>query len=205
MTKEKRAAVLTPTEFRRVVAVTQTTRHATRNIALLFFSFGLGLRVKELAALRVSDVLQGDSELRAEIFLTTRHTKGGKQRSVYLASKHTRDALSAYLEVRLKDECPLAPKSALFKSAKGGAFSANTLQMLFKHLFTLAGLDAASSHSGRRTFATSLIEKGVDIKAVSTLMGHQSVSMTARYVDDNPARLQRICQELSFGVERVRR
>ncbi|MBK7616330.1 MAG: tyrosine-type recombinase/integrase [Burkholderiales bacterium] len=57
-----------------------------------------------------------------------------------------------------------------------------------------------SSHSGRRTFATSLIEGGVDIKAVSTLIGHSTVSMTARYVDDNPIRLRRFCEKISVGV-----
>lgn len=48
--------------------------------------------------------------------------------------------------------------------------------------------------------ATNLIEKGVDIKAVSTLMGHASVAMTARYVENNPVRLKRICQDVSIGL-----
>ncbi len=203
MTTEKKAAVLTDAEFRRVLAVTRTTRHANRNVALLFFSFGLGLRVKELATLRIADVLQPGGELRDEILLTSRHTKGGKQRAIYLANKDARRALADYMKERSKDGLPLNTKSALFKSGKGGAFTPNTLQMLFKHLFLMAGIAAASSHSGRRTFATSLIERGVDIKAVSTLMGHQSVSMTARYVDDNPVRLRLICQDLRFGVERT--
>lgn len=63
---------------------------------------------------------------------------------------------------------------------------------MFKRLYLAAGIEGASSHSGRRTFATRLIEKGVDIKAVSVLMGHSSVAMTARYVEDNPERLRMI-------------
>ena len=74
------------------------------------------------------------------------------------------------------------------------------MQMLFKRMYRWAGLDHASSHSGRRTFATSLIERGVDIKAVASLMGHSTVAMTARYVDDNPIRLRRVCEEVSIGV-----
>ena len=74
------------------------------------------------------------------------------------------------------------------------------MQMLFKRMYRWAGLDEASSHSGRRTFATSLIEHGVDIKAVSTLMGHSSLAMTARYVDKNPMRLRKICEEINLGV-----
>jgi integrase/recombinase XerD len=41
-----------------------------------------------------------------------------------------------------------------------------------------------------------LIEKGVDIKAVSTLMGHASLEMTARYVEDNPVRLKQISADV---------
>ncbi|WP_395824781.1 tyrosine-type recombinase/integrase [Collimonas sp.] len=52
------------------------------------------------------------------------------------------------------------------------------------------------SHSGRRIFATTLIEKGVGINAVSTLMGHSSVSMTSQYVENNPTRLKQICTDL---------
>jgi len=70
------------------------------------------------------------------------------------------------------------------------------LQQLFHRIYDLARLPGASSHSGRRTFATNLIEKGVDIKAVSTLMGHSSIAMTAQYVEDNPKRLKLISSEI---------
>ena len=69
---------------------------------------------------------------------------------------------------------------------------------LFSQLYKQAGIIGASSHSGRRSFATKLIERGVDIKAVSRLMGHASISMTAQYVEDNPVRLKRIAEELNF-------
>jgi len=47
-----------------------------------------------------------------------------------------------------------------------------------------------------RAFATTLIEKSLDINAVSTLMGHASIAMTAQYVEDNPVRLKQICTGL---------
>lgn len=126
-------------------------------------------------------------------------TKGGKQCPVYLANKQARKALSDYLHARAGAERvkPL-PNAPLFRSGKAGAFTPNTMQMLFKRLFVAASLPDASSHSGRRTFATSLIERGIDIKAVSKLKGHGSISMSAKYAEDNPVRLHRISEEVQL-------
>lgn len=201
MTQEKKAPILTKSQFRQVVATARTHEQANRNVALLYFSVALGLRAKEMSQLLVGDVLMSDGTIKDEVLLRRTTTKGRKQRLVYLTNKDVRKSLSAYLDERRRTEAiALHPQTPLFKSRKGGAFTPNTMQMLFKRLYKNAGLDEASSHSGRRTFATSLIERGVDIKAVSTLMGHASVSMTARYVDDNPMRLKRICEDVSTGV-----
>jgi integrase/recombinase XerD len=199
--QEKKAPVLTQVQFKQVVATARTSDQANRNVALLYFSAALGLRAKEMSQLQVRDVVTVDGKIKDEVLLTRATTKGGKQRLVYLTNKDVRKALTAYLEDRRSDESmPPHPSSALFRSRKGGGFSPNTMQMLFKRMYRAAGLDHASSHSGRRTFATSLIERGVDIKAVSSLMGHSTVAMTARYVDDNPVRLRRVCEEVSIGV-----
>jgi integrase/recombinase XerD len=205
MTTEKRAAVLTDAEFRRVLAVAKDRRHGKRNTALLYLSFAMGLRAKEIAMLRLRDVVDPQGTLRHEVLLTRENTKGGRQRLIYLANKDARRALADYLEARALAEQSMPNANApLFRSGKGGPFSPNTMQMLFKRLYREAGIPDASSHSGRRTFATSLIEKGVDIKAVSTLMGHSSVGMTARYVEQNPVRLRRICEEVQLGLRTTR-
>jgi len=201
MIREKKAPVLTESQFRQAVAVARTHDLAARNVALLYFSTALGLRAKEMSLLLVGDVLMADGTIKDEVLLTRATTKGRKQRLVYLTNRDVRKALTAYLDERRQTEAiALHPLTPLFKSRKGGAFTPNTMQMLFKRMYRWAGLDQASSHSGRRTFATSLIEKGVDIKAVSVLMGHASVSTTAVYVEDNPLRLKRICQEVAIGV-----
>jgi len=201
MNGEKKAPILTERQFRQAVATARTHELAARNVALLYFSAALGLRAKEMSQLLVGDVLTPDGAIKDEVLLTRATTKGRKQRLVYLTNKEVRKALAAYLDERRRTEAiALHPLTALFKSRKGGAFTPNTMQMLFKRMYCWAGLDQASSHSGRRTFATSLIEQGVDIKAVSNLMGHASVSMTARYVESNPLRLSRICQDIPIGV-----
>ena len=202
MTQERKAPVLTESQFRRVVAAAKSSTHPRRNLTLLYFSFSLGLRAKEMSSLLVRDVLSPGGEVKDEVLLTKASTKGGKQRLVYLSNKDVRRSLVEYIKQRqVESRNGLRPDAALFLSQKGGRFSPNTMQMLFKRLFVLAGIENASSHSGRRTFATSLIERGVDIKAVSSLMGHSTVAMTAHYVQDNPIRLRKICEDVQAGLK----
>jgi len=188
MPTEGKAAVLTESEVKRVIAVQRSAKFADRNIALIYSSFGLGLRAKELSLLKISDVVDGSGNIKEVVNLTAAHTKGGKQRHVYLTNKKVVDAIRTYLDGRNLT----GYDAALFLSQKGGRFTPNTMQMLFRRIYRDAGIEGASSHSGRRTFATRLIENGADIKAVSKLMGHSSISMTAQYVEDNPERLKKL-------------
>ena len=70
------------------------------------------------------------------------------------------------------------------------------MQQLLHKIHERAGIIGGRSHSGRRHFATSLVNRGIDLKAISVLMGHSSVVMTSAYVEDNPHRLRRIVAEI---------
>ena len=52
-------------------------------------------------------------------------------------------------------------------------------------LYRHAGIDGASSHSGRRTFITTLASKGVSVRVLASLAGHKSIATTQRYIDVN--------------------
>jgi integrase/recombinase XerD len=54
-----------------------------------------------------------------------------------------------------------------------------------KHFYKKAGIDNGSSHSGRRTFITTLARKGVGARVLQSLAGHQHLSTTQRYIDIN--------------------
>lgn len=199
MPKEGKAKVLTKNELHRIIKIVSTKNHAKRNIALLYVSFGLGLRVKEIASLNINHIMNKNKTFHEVINLTSSMTKGDNQRHVYLTNPKIKKALQVYLNEREKiDVMPLHPCAPLFRSQKKQRFSPNALQQVFSNLYKQAGIIGASSHSGRRTFATRLIENGVDIKAVSRLMGHRSISMTAKYVEDNPIRLKRISEKFQF-------
>lgn len=159
--REGQAKVLSDSEFRRVVNLVKKEAHATRNVAVLYCSFGLGLRAKEMASLRIRHVLDDGGKLLDEIDLDGSMTKGKKQRHAYLTNPKVADAIRDYLDERRSVEGILFNYDApLFRSQKDGQFTPNTLQQLFQRMYSKARLQGASSHSGRRTFATVLIEKG---------------------------------------------
>src|SRR6476620_4990388 len=81
------ASVLTDTEIRRVFRIIETTRHADRNRLAFVLSIYAGLRVGEIAALTISDVVNRDSEVRREIKLGAHQTKGLKGRTVVLSTR----------------------------------------------------------------------------------------------------------------------
>lgn len=181
--REGQAKVLTVDELKRVYAVAGSGRLGNRNVVLLDFSFRLGLRVKEMSTLKIDNILDGNGKIVESFHLTADQSKGDKGRRIYLTNKKLRKNLEAYLEERNGDL-----NRHLFKSQKT-AFTPNSLQQVFKRLYKKAGIRGAKSHSGRRTFATTLIQKGFDIKSVSVLMGHSSIQTTARYISENPVRL----------------
>ena len=69
-------------------------------------------------------------------------------------------------------------------------FNANSLAQTFALLYEGAGLEGASSHSGRRTFLTNLANKGAAIHILKTLAGHRSISTTAAYLYSSPSQLK---------------
>lgn len=197
MAQRGKARVPTEAELKRLLTVTKVGCNARRNIAILAASYRLGLRAKEMAALTVGDVLDDDDAIREECSLSAVQTKGGKPRVVYLTHPAVRSALKDYLTEREQAQgLAFMRGSPLFRSTKGGGFSPNTMQQLLHKLHEQAGIIGGRSHSGRRWFATELIGKGVDLKAVSVLMGHASIGVTARYAEDNPQRLRRIVMEM---------
>jgi integrase/recombinase XerD len=174
--------------------VAKEGKMGARNVALVYCSFGLGLRAKEIASLTIADVTDVHYQLLHELSLKRSMTKGEKQRHAHLTHKKIREVLQTYVD----DLKHLPRDKALFKTQRKSRFTANTLQKWFKSLYDKAGIHGASSHSGRRTFITRLSEQGADIKAVSRLAGHANIVTTAIYVEDSPERLKRIANLALF-------
>ena len=61
---------------------------------------------------------------------------------------------------------------------------------LFKRIYRMAGIDGASSHSGRRQFVTQLADRGINARLVQVLARHKHLSTTQRYIDVNESKLR---------------
>ena len=183
-TMSKQAKTLTQQELRRVLDYTATRKHSARNRALLMTTHLSGMRVGEVASLRNSDVLDAEGNIRTEIRLSAEQTKGNEARVVFVSDK-LRKELELY--TRLMNASNDNPTLKFFYSQKRSSdgFTANTLTQFFHYLYKRAGVDGASSHSGRRTFITNLASKGVGVRVLMSLAGHKNISTTQCYIDVN--------------------
>jgi integrase/recombinase XerD len=143
------------------------------------------LRIGEIAALTVGDVATANGDVRREIKLGAHQTKGSKGRTVIL-SERVRKEIGSFL----KNSPRRAHATALISSQRNNRpFTNVTLSMLFKEIYETAGI-RTSSHSGRRTFATRLNEKGVGMKTIQKLMGHRNIGTTALYCEVSDAMMR---------------
>ncbi len=175
----KQARVLTDSEFKRLLAVVAQGKHASRNRLAFMLSHFAGLRVGEIAKLKIADVIDGDGSVREQLRLGAEMTKGGHARVVFLNDRLRREV------DKYRDEClgDRAANEPLLITQKQTAFSPNTLCQLMAQLYGNAGLDGATSHSGRRWFITRLAHSGVSPKVIMTLAGHKNLTTTQRYIE----------------------
>jgi len=174
------AKTLTQAEIDQVLRYVAGTRYAQRNRAMVLTSVWSGMRVGEIAALRVADVVNSDGTIKNEIRLTAEQTKGRYGRVVYV-----NDKLRTELAVYLRNVGQRRATHPLFFTEKSVGFSANTLTQWFYWTYKKAGIGGASSHSGRRTFITTLANKGIGVRVLASLAGHRSIAVTQAYIDVN--------------------
>ncbi len=150
---------------------------AARDMAVLALCYGAGLRISEALSLCRAD-LEGPA-LRVT-------GKGGKTRLVPLIDS-VRASIETYLGL-----CPfpLTPSQPLFRGVKGGVLSPRLVQMRVAQLRGALGLPpSATPHALRHSFATHLLGRGGDLRAIQELLGHASLSTTQVYTAVDTERL----------------
>jgi integrase/recombinase XerD len=175
------AKTLTQSELDQVLRYASSRQYPERNRALILSSFYLGLRVAEIASLKLGDVVNEDGSIKNEIKLSASQTKGGHPRTVYIPEK-LKPEYRSYLTTRhIKD-----PTVPFFHTDNRLGFSSNGLCVWFFNLYKNAGISGASSHSGRRTMITGLANKGISVRVLAEIAGHRSITVTQKYIDANP-------------------
>lgn len=171
---KKLPVVLSRDEIGRVIAATKNFKHKI----LLALTYGSGMRVSEVVNVKI-----GDIDL-LQLCIHVKDAKGGKDRITIIPQKLS-DDLKIIMSGKSTDEF-------LFKSERGGKLTTRTAQTVFEKSLKTAGiLKPATFHSLRHSFATHLLENGVDVRYIQKLLGHASVSTTALYTKvTNPALLK---------------
>jgi integrase/recombinase XerD len=167
-------SVLSPDEVLRLLEAATPPRDRV----LLQVAYGCGLRLNELLHLHVTDI---DS---ARMVIHVRQGKGAKDRLVPLSLRLLQE-LRAYWRV-------CRPRTWLFPGQTAdGTMTASTIQRRFGRLVQQVGLRKhCSMHTLRHSYATHLLEAGVDVLTLKALLGHSSLQTTARYLHVSTQRLQ---------------
>jgi len=160
---------------------------ALRDRSIIETAYAAGLRVSELAGLRLADVDLRRGEVRVI-------GKGNKER-MGLLGRPAQEALGEYLaESRpwLRQRSRAADVGALFLNARGGPLGVRGLRLRVDRLVRLTGLpEGVSPHTLRHSFASHLLEGGADLRVVQELLGHASLATTQVYTHVSPGRLRR--------------
>jgi integrase/recombinase XerD len=156
--------------------------------------FNTGMRVSEVASLRIKDVVDNEGNIKHEIRLLAENTKTNEARTVFV-NERLRKELQQYAKLLKGD----SPNNKFFYSQKkdSDGFSANTLTQHFHYLYKRVGLDNCSSHSARRTFITKLANDGVGVRVIMGLSGHRQLSSVQCYIDCNSELMRNAVEKLS--------
>ena len=208
--KIKRSGLLRPSDVRHVLRVINaTSRWPERDCALVLTSLCTGMRCSEMARITPRDILTPVGEIRPDVKLRAEITKGCKERMAYFSNPKLAQALDAYIQSRRARNIGLGvegeyrqlkPDAPFFFSSRHGGFSmiakprvletgeigeyaaADGLEHLFRRIYDRAGLKDCTSHSGRRSFASTLLAKGVSSEDVSKLLGHSEIYRSDRNI-----------------------
>ena len=152
-----------------------------RDAAVMALLYGSGLRISEALGLKRRDVpLPG----KGDVIVVT--GKGNKTRMVPVL-QNVLALIADYVKM-----CPhaIAPEETIFVGARGGPLSPRIIQLTMERLRGALGLpDSATPHALRHSFATHLLTRGGDLRAIQELLGHSSLSTTQIYTGVDADRL----------------
>ena len=163
--------ILTPTEYR---ALRDAARNDNRMFAVIELLLQTGIRIGELANLRLSDVTKDN----LHILPFEKH----EERTVLL-NKRATEAVERYMQVR-----PKVTDDHLFVTKSGKPFLIRNIRTAVERYFRLAEIKGAKVNDLRHTFVAHHLKHGVSLLVLSKALGHKRISTTERYLQYVPER-----------------
>jgi integrase/recombinase XerD len=146
-----------------------------RDTLILELLFATGMRVSEVSNLNVTDIDPRTNTIRII-------GKGDKERTLHICEIEIKTLLKEYIKLFHKD----TKKSYLFINRLGGKISEQSIRFMVKKYQKLVGIEKhITPHMFRHSFATMLLEEGVDIRYIQHILGHSSISTTQIYTQVN--------------------
>lgn len=168
-----------------LAAPDERTVAGIRDRAMIELLYATGLRVSELILLDINSVQLGAGYLVAR-------GKGKKERIVPIGS-HAIEKIRAYLAEARPVLLRRRASRALFVTPRGGPFTRMGFWKLLRRYALKAGIrKQISPHKLRHSFATHLVERGADLRAVQAMLGHADLSTTQIYTHVNRTRLHAV-------------
>lgn len=158
--------ILKPTEYR---ALRDAARHDTRMFAIIELLLQTGIRIGELAELKISDI-QGDG-------LKIRPYEKHAERAVPL-NRPSKEALNSYLKSR-----PQVTDEHVFITKSGKPFLVRNIRTAIERYFRIAEIENAKVNDLRHTFVAHHLKHGVSLVLLSKILGHKRISTTERYLE----------------------
>ena len=163
-TASKLPVVLSRLEINKIIDSINNLKHRT----MIALAYGCGLRVSEVVNLKIKDVNT------LELTIHVKGAKGNKDRITILSDKLIGDIIDLFNGRNINDY--------VFASERGGKLTERTAQVIFEKALLRAGVHKeATFHSLRHSFATHLLENGVDVRYVQELLGHSNIRTTQLY------------------------
>ena len=169
-----RAAILDAEQFDMLYAFAANMRDADQYTLMLLLTEKLGLRPVEIANMETSWFSK--DELRIP---------QGSSKRQGSRSLPVNDDIHAALHRHMGDKT-----GRVFRNARGDAFTPNGISEALRRIYRMSGVKG-SAYSGRRTAATNMVDRGVNIRVVQEFLGHSHMSVTARYCEVTPNMLRR--------------
>ena len=172
-----------------IAAIDLSKPQGERNRTILEIVYSCGLRVSEAVTLKISDLFFEEGFIRVL-------GKGNKERFVPI-HQQTQQHVQRYIkEVRSHLTIQKRYEDILFLNRRGEALSRQMVFMILKDLATKINLNKrVSPHTLRHSFATHLLKRGADLRAIQQMLGHESITTTEIYVHLDDLYLKKIIEK----------